>query len=65
MQAAASANPIFNFKARLHKLGHFITDIAGTANNIVDNTFWIIYILRNQPDVNSPPTGKDLSPKGK
>ncbi|KRT83552.1 hypothetical protein AMK59_3333, partial [Oryctes borbonicus] len=65
MEVASQLNPTFNFKADDSSvMGHFITEIAGVANNETNSTYWMIYILPRRPRKDSPPTDKDLSPVG-
>ncbi|GJQ83466.1 hypothetical protein Trydic_g8591 [Trypoxylus dichotomus] len=65
MKTASQLNPDYSFKADDYPtMGHFITEIAGVANNKGDSTYWMIYILPAKPRKDIPPTDNELSPVG-
>lgn len=65
MKVAAEEDSTFAFSSEYFPdLGNFITEIAGVASDQDASTFWMIYILPDAPDRESPPSDDYLSDVG-
>uniref|UniRef100_A0A1I8NA23 DUF4430 domain-containing protein n=1 Tax=Musca domestica TaxID=7370 RepID=A0A1I8NA23_MUSDO len=64
MNQAAKIDPRFDFKYKNTSWGHYVTEIAGKAEDVKNNIFWLLYNLPEPPNKNNKPGEEYMSPVG-